>query len=92
MVIEHYPVGNIELIGKRFELSGRMMPEGVSYHASWVDAEHARCFQVMEAPNRAMLDQWISNWADLVEFEIVPVLESGDFWTTRPDSSKPDSH
>ena len=57
-----------------------MMPEGVIYHASWMDAADARCFQIMEAPRRELLDQWTSNWEDLVEFEIVSVETSSDYW------------
>jgi hypothetical protein len=30
----------------------------------------------MEAPNRELLDLWIANWADLVDFEIWPVMSS----------------
>jgi siroheme synthase len=30
----------------------------------------------MEAPDRALLDRWIAQWDDLVEFEVVPVITS----------------
>jgi Protein of unknown function (DUF3303) len=68
-------------IGERFARHGRMLPEGVAYHASWVDTAGTRCFQVMEAPDRQALHGWISRWDDLVDFEIIPVLTSGDFWS-----------
>lgn len=58
-----------------------MMPDGVVYHASWIDAAGARCFQVMEAPSREPLDIWASRWDDLVEFEIIPVQTSSEFWS-----------
>ena len=51
MVIERFKHGNPRLIGERFQRKGRMLPEGVAYHASWVDPAGARCFQVMEAPH-----------------------------------------
>ncbi len=57
-----------------------MLPEGVVYHASWVDAGGTRCFQIMETANPELLNAWASRWDDLVDFEIVPVLSSGDFW------------
>ena len=67
----------------RFRQHGRMLPEGVVYHASWIDDSGSRCYQVMEAPDRALLNQWIAKWSDLVEFEVVPVLTSAEFWARR---------
>jgi hypothetical protein len=80
MVIEHFKDGDARPVGERFRLSGRMLPEGVAYHASWVDSEGGRCFQVMEAQHADLLRLWASRWDDLVDFEIVPVLTSGEFW------------
>ncbi|MFZ0964816.1 MAG: DUF3303 family protein [Terriglobia bacterium] len=80
MVIEHFKPGNVAPIGERFQRSGRMLPEGVAYHASWVDSGGSRCFQIMEAANPEMLQVWASHWDDLVDFELVPVLPSADFW------------
>ena len=68
-------------VGERFKRSGRMMPEGVAYHASWVDPPNGRCFQVMEAPDPELLKLWVSRWDDLVDFEIVPVVSSSEFWS-----------
>ena len=57
-----------------------MLPEGVVYHASWVEPSGARCFQVMEAEDAALLQAWVIRWDDLADFEIVPVLTSHQFW------------
>lgn len=81
MVIEHFKGGKARAVGERFRHSGRMLPDGVAYHASWVDAANARCFQVMEAQHPELLNLWVSRWDDLVDFEIVPVLTSGEFWS-----------
>jgi len=27
-----------------------------------------------------MLDAWMHRWDDLIEFEVIPVLTSSDFW------------
>jgi hypothetical protein len=35
-----------------------MLPEGVAYHASWVDSGGTRCFQVMETPDIELLNSW----------------------------------
>jgi len=37
----------------------------------------------MEAEDRALLDQWIARWNDLVDFEVVPVMTSTEFWEQR---------
>jgi hypothetical protein len=83
MVIERFKQRDATAIGQRFRQSGRMLPEGVSYHASWVDSEGARCFQVMEAPHSEALNAWVGRWNDLIDFEIVPVVCSADFWARR---------
>ena len=81
MVIERFKDGNAARVGERFRNSGRMMPDAVIYHASWMDSAGGRCFQVMEAPHLELLNQWVSHWDDLVDFEIVPVLTSAEFWS-----------
>lgn len=30
----------------------------------------------METDDRKLLDEWIANWSDLVEFEVFPVMTS----------------
>ena len=80
MVIERFRDGNAESVGERFIRYGRMMPEGVTYHASWVDSGGARCFQIMETERPDLLNAWASRWADLVDFEIVPVVTANEFW------------
>jgi Protein of unknown function (DUF3303) len=81
MVIERFRHGDAKPIGERFKSQGRMLPEGVTYQASWVDSAGSRCFQVMEAPNPQSLAAWVSRWEDLIDFEIIPVLPSRDFWS-----------
>jgi hypothetical protein len=84
MVIEHFK--DIAAIGERFKARGRMLPEGVIYHASWIDVAHNRCFQLMEAPHQGALRPWIELWSDLVDFEVLPVTTSTDFWSTRQET------
>lgn len=80
MVIEQFRNGDARAIGERFRSQGRLMPEGVNYLVSWVDAKALRCFQLMEAPDAEALQPWVRAWADLVAFEIVPVETSHEFW------------
>ncbi len=84
MVIEKFKDGDEKRIGERFRQQGRMMPAGVIYHASWIDPVAMRCFQLMEAPARASLDAWVARWNDLMDFEIVAVETSAEFWVKRP--------
>jgi len=87
MVIERFKNADPRPVGERFARTGRMMPDGVVYHASWVDTVGIRCFQIMEADRAELLDSWIHQWDDLVDFEVVPVLTSADFWAARRESS-----
>lgn len=80
MVIERFKEGTLQAVGERLQRSGRMLPDGVVYVNSWMEASGARCYQLMEAPNRESLEPWISRWADLVDFEVVPLLSSSEFW------------
>ncbi len=87
MIIETFRDGNAAAVGERFAQKGRMLPEGVTYHASWVDRNRMRCFQIMEAPNREAIEAWASRWRDLVDFEVIPVHTSAEFWA-EADSDK----
>ena len=76
MVIERFRNGDPAPVYRRFAERGRMAPEGLGYVSSWVDEKLATCWQVMEAADRRLLEQWMDNWKDLVEFEVHPVLTS----------------
>lgn len=78
LVIEKYVRGPGPVY-ERVALQGRMLPAGLGYIDSWVDAEGLdRCFQLMETDDPALLDQWAASWEDLVAFEIVPVISSSE--------------
>ena len=76
MVVEHFRNGDARPVYRRFKERGRMAPEGLTYVSSWVDENLARCYQVMETPDRSLLDEWMRNWKDIVEFEVHPVMTS----------------
>ncbi|MBX3118591.1 MAG: DUF3303 family protein [Fimbriimonadaceae bacterium] len=84
MVIERFKNGQSEPVGERFQRQGRMFPEGVEYVSSWIDPVEMRCFQVMQAPSIELLRQWTARWDDLVDFEIVRVVTSQEFWNKAP--------
>jgi hypothetical protein len=78
MVIEHFRPGQAAAIYRRFREQGRLAPEGLTYVSSWVDLDFQRCFQIMEAENQALFQEWTAKWADVVEFEIIPVRTSAE--------------
>jgi hypothetical protein len=78
MVIETFRGGDPIPVYRRFRDRGRLMPEGVVYWGSWVTEDWHRCFQIMESPNRLLLDQWISQWDDIADFEVISVMTSAD--------------
>lgn len=78
MVVEHFKDGDPAPVYKRVAEQGRMMPDGLSYVNSWIEIGMDRCFQVMETDDPALLQEWIKNWGDLVDFEVVPVVTSAE--------------
>ena len=78
MVIETFRPGQAPAVYQRARERGRMMPPGLTYVSSWVEPDFARCFQVMECDDADLLRQWMAAWDDLVEFEVVPVITSGE--------------
>jgi hypothetical protein len=76
MVVEHFKNKDAAAVYRRFRDRGRMAPEGVSYISSWVDEDLERCYQIMEAEERDLLERWMANWNDLVDFEVYPVITS----------------
>ncbi len=78
MIIEKFRNSDPLPIYRRFRERGRMAPDGLQYISSWVDDKFERCFQIMETMDPSLLDQWIANWNDIVDFEVYPVFTSKD--------------
>ena len=78
MIIEHYRHGDAVPVYRRFRDRCRLAPDGVRYVNSWVVPDLKKCYQVMETSERALLDQWLAAWSDLVDFEVVPVITSAE--------------
>ena len=76
MVIEHFKNKDPVPVYRRFRDRGRMVPEGLVYRSSWIDQKLERCYQLMETHDRALLDEWMASWSDLVDFEVHPVVTS----------------
>lgn len=97
MIIEDFVDGDPRPVYQRFRQRGRLAPEGLQYVASWVTPDLRRCYQVMECEDRALLDQWVAAWQDIVEFEIHPVITSTEAanrvlaWESSADRRPPAS-
>ena len=78
MIVERYRNGDPRPVYARFQAQGRLAPDGLAYVSSWVTHDLTTCFQVMETSDRALLDQWIAQWNDLVDFEVIPVVTSAE--------------
>lgn len=76
MVIERFKPGTVPAIYQRLKERGRTLPDGLTYQASWITADLACCFQVMECDDAALLQEWVLSWGELVDIEIVPVVLS----------------
>ena len=78
MVVETFRNQDGKAVYRRFRDKGRQMPDGLQFVASWVQADLGRCFQVMECDDVTLLQRWVVQWSDVIEFEIVPVVAGKD--------------
>ena len=76
MVVERFKNKDAAPVYRRFKENGRLMPEGLVYVSSWIDEKLERCYQLMETHDRALLDEGMAHWSDLMEFEVYPVITS----------------
>jgi hypothetical protein len=73
MVIETFRNQDAKAIYARLQAKGRGLPEGLAFESSWVSADLGRCFRIMACDDVTLLQRWVSEWSDLIAFEIVPV-------------------
>jgi hypothetical protein len=74
MVVETFRDQNARAVYDRLEARDRLLPDGLTFLHSHVAADLSRCWQLMETHDITLLQQWVAQWADLVAFEIVPVV------------------
>ena len=51
-------------------------PEGLQYTDGWDKANPDHYFQLMESAEPHLSQQWLAEWQDLAEFEVIPVVAS----------------
>jgi hypothetical protein len=76
MVVERFK--DAPAIYQRLREKGRMMPEGLEYVSSWIDADLKICWQLMQTDDESLFRTWTDNWKDLMDFEVVPVRTSAE--------------
>lgn len=89
MVYEQFTEGGAPEIYRRLKERGRMMPEGLEYVSSWIDADLTKCYQLMRTDDASLFPLWTDNWKDLMEFEIVPVRTSAEVVELMARKNKP---
>ena len=73
MIIERFK--DAKAVYRRAREKGRMLPEGLKYIASWVEATYDQCFQLVECDDASLFQRWVILWQDLVDL-MNPVVES----------------
>lgn len=92
MVVERYRHGAGPVYTRATE-RGRMLPEGLYYRDSWVDARSLElCFQLMETEDESLFEAWYAAWDDLVAFERFPVLSSAQAASAASNDEAPGIH
>ena len=71
MVVERYK--DAAAVYRRLWDRGRMGPEGLVFVSAWFDENLERSYRLMQTHDRRLLDEWIANWNDLIDFEVSPV-------------------
>lgn len=78
MIVERFRNGNPRTVYRRLEEKGRSIPDGLTYVGSWVADDLTCCYQVMACVDRDLLNRWLEQWRDLVEFDVIPVISSSE--------------
>jgi hypothetical protein len=74
MVVEKFKNQDGKAVYRKLQ-TGRGLPDGLEFVASYVTADLGRCFQLMRTDDITLFQKWIADWQEVVEFEVVPVVE-----------------
>ena len=62
----------------RFLETGAPPPEGAKLLGRWFTASHSKGFMLVETDDANSLFRWTSEWANLIDFQIEPVVTEDD--------------
>lgn len=62
----------------RFLDTGGQPPEGVTMHGRWHSLGADKAFIVASSDDPKGIYKWVTGWADLIDFEVVPVIEDDE--------------
>jgi hypothetical protein len=72
MVVEHFK--DAAAVYSRLWSNGRLAPEGLVFVSAWVDENLGHRYLLMQTNDDRLLDQWMANWKDLIDFEVHSVI------------------
>jgi Domain of unknown function (DUF3303) len=78
MVAYSFEPAAFQVATKRFAETQGPPPSGIAMLGRWHSAVGHKGFTLAETSDAKALYAWILSWADLLSFEIVPVLEDAE--------------
>ena len=91
MVIERYKDCDPQPIYEHLRQTGRGLPDGMTYVASWIETNFDRCFIVLECDDATKVMEWVLHWRPFVTFEVVPVATSAEVQALMKRRAEPTS-
>jgi hypothetical protein len=71
MVVEHFK--DAAAVYQRLWQRGRLLPRGLEIVSVWVDENVEHSYRLMKTYDRRLLEEWMENWNDLIDFQVNPV-------------------
>ena len=78
MVTFSLPSATFHARVKRFLETGGLPPLGVTMHGRWHSLGGDKGFVLASSDDPKGIYEWIGQWADLMDFNAVPVLDDAD--------------
>jgi PAS domain S-box-containing protein len=72
MVVEQ--INDAAAVYQRLWERGRNLPNGLVLESAWFDENVKHGYRLFQTHDRRLLDEWMANWNDLIEFEVDPVI------------------
>lgn len=70
--MEHFR--DVAAVYGRLWSCGRVAPEGLLFVSAWVDDSLERRYLLVQTQDDQLLDDWMANWKDLIDFEVHSVI------------------